>query len=129
MISAEAHAIAGWVAMLCGVLSGSGLGLFFYREDWAGGYGSFRRRMLRLGHISFFGLGLLNVAYGLSRSKIALPDLHATVSSVGFLLGMITMPLCCYLAAWRMRFRHAFPVPVISVFAGILFLLLGWPTS
>lgn len=129
MISAEAHIVAGWIAMLCGVLSGAAIGLFFHRDDWAGGYGSFRRRMLRLGHIAFFGLGLINVGYGLTRGAIALPETHAFLSSLGFLVGLVTMPLCCFLTAWKKPFRHAFPVPVLGVAVGIAFLLLGWPTS
>jgi hypothetical protein len=37
-----------------------GLGLFFHRENWLGGYASHARRMYRLDHISFFELGLVN---------------------------------------------------------------------
>ena len=49
---------AGWLGMLLGVLSGAIIGLFFHREDWMGGYGSYRRRLTRLGHISFFWAGV-----------------------------------------------------------------------
>ena len=31
----------GWVWVLAGFLSGLVLGLFFQRDDWLGGYGSF----------------------------------------------------------------------------------------
>jgi hypothetical protein len=51
--------LVGWVAMLAGVLSGAAIGLFFHQEEWLGGYGAYRRRMTRLGHISLFGLGFL----------------------------------------------------------------------
>jgi hypothetical protein len=54
--------LVGWVGMLGGVISGTLIGLFFKREDWMGGYGWFRRRLTRLGHISFFGLGFLNIS-------------------------------------------------------------------
>ena len=47
----------GWLWILLGFVSGMALGMFFHRENWLGGYGSFKRRMYRLGHISFFGLG------------------------------------------------------------------------
>ena len=40
--------------MLAGVLSGMAMGLFFHQDGWLGGYGSFRRRLLRLGHIAFY---------------------------------------------------------------------------
>jgi len=48
---AHMNILAGWLGVLGGVLSGAVIGLFFHRDDWAGGYGSFSRRMLRLGHI------------------------------------------------------------------------------
>ena len=60
------HINVGWLAMLLGVASGAVIGLFFHREEWAGGYGSYRRRMLRLGHISFFGIGILNFLFAMT---------------------------------------------------------------
>ncbi len=44
-----------WVWMLAGMLSGAVIGLFFHRADWPGGFDSWRRRMVRLGHIAFLG--------------------------------------------------------------------------
>ena len=64
---------AAWLGILAGALAGAVMGLMFHRDDWLGGYSSWRRRMLRLGHIAFFGIGLLNLAFaatamgGLSR--------------------------------------------------------------
>ena len=49
-----------WTGMLLGVVSGAVIGLCFAREDWMGGYSGWRRRLTRLGHISFFGLGFVN---------------------------------------------------------------------
>lgn len=115
--------------MFLGVISGAVIGLFFHREEWMGGYGSFPRRMLRLGHISFFGLGFLNLMFGLTLKAITLPSAQCEVASIGFLLGAVTMPLCCFLTAWKKLFRHLFPVPVMSVAAGIIPLLIGWPVS
>lgn len=129
MITANLHILIGWVAMFLGVISGAVIGLFFHKEEWAGGYGAFRRRMLRLGHISFFGLGFINLLFGLTLQTITLPVLHISISSSGFLIGVITMPLCCFLAAWKKPFRHLFPLPVLSVLAGIIPILLGWPSS
>ena len=46
-----------WLWMLLGFISGTVLGLNFHRENWLGGYASRQRRLYRLGHVSFFGLG------------------------------------------------------------------------
>ena len=62
----EINLLVAWVAILIGLLTGTALGLFFHDESWLGGYGSWRRRLMRLGHISFFGTGFLNLAFILS---------------------------------------------------------------
>jgi hypothetical protein len=127
MNAIELHLFVGWVAMFLGVIAGAGMGLFFHHEKWAGGYGSFRRRMLRLGHISFFGIGFINIIFGLTLQSIEFTDTYVSIASTGFLLGVITMPLCCFLSAWKKPFRHLFPIPVLSVLAGIISILFGWP--
>ena len=124
---ASLNILVGWVAMLSGALSGAVLGLFFDRDGWAGGYGSFRRRMLRLGHISFFGIGFLNLLFGLTLTAVSLPTTHSRIASAGFLVAVIAMPACCFLTAWKKPLRHLFPIPVLAVLAGIIPVLLGWP--
>ena len=52
---------AGWGLILAAFLSGAGIGLAFHRESLWGGYGSFRRRIVRLGHISLAALGMINL--------------------------------------------------------------------
>lgn len=126
MGTSDLHLLIGWIAMLLGVFSGAVIGLFFHIDDWAGGYASFRRRMLRLGHISFFGLGFINLLFGLTLQSISIRAPYVSIASIGFMLGVTTMPLCCYLTAWKRAFRHLFPVPVVSVAAGIVGLLMGW---
>jgi hypothetical protein len=71
----------GWVWILIGFVSGFLLGLGFHRDDWMGGYGSFRRRLIRLGHISFVGLGILNILFALSTPRVALSEPWLSVAS------------------------------------------------
>ena len=52
-----------WLWIFAGFISGALLGLRFQNKDWMGGYTSFPRRLYRLGHISFFGLGLINLLF------------------------------------------------------------------
>jgi hypothetical protein len=65
--------LVGWISMVAGATSGLIVGLFFHKDDWMGGYGSFRRRLIRLGHISFFGIGILNVLFALSVLAVSIP--------------------------------------------------------
>lgn len=118
--------IAGWSAIAAGVLSGAAMGLFFHEEGWLGGYGSFRRRMIRLGHISFFGIGFLNVLFAVSLAHVPVAASLAAPSSTAFVVAAIAMPLCCGLTAWRKPWRHLFPVPVLATMLGIGLLLAGW---
>lgn len=117
--------MAGWLGMLGGVFSGAVVGLFFHREEWMGGYGSYRRRLMRLGHIAFFGLGFLNLMFAATSGQLLLRGWWLAIASWGLIVGAVTMPVCCFLSAWRKPFRHLFPVPVVAVTAGIVSILIG----
>ena len=120
--------IAGWLGMLAGVLSGAVLGLFFHREDWMGGYSSYRRRLARLGHIAFFGLGFLNLIFAATAAQLPLSVDGLAIASWALILGAASMPLCCFLSAWRKPLRHLFPIPVLSITTGLLAIIFGgWP--
>jgi hypothetical protein len=121
--------VGGWLGMLAGVLSGAIIGLFFHREDWMGGYASHRRRLTRLGHISFFGLGFLNLIFAATAGLLNLHGRSLTIASIGLIVAAVTMPICCFLTAWKKPFRHLFPIPVTAATIGILAILLGWRQS
>ncbi len=104
---------AGWWLILAAFATGALLGLGFHREDFLGGYGSFRRRLARLGHIALAALGGLNVLYGLS------PVPADPLPGQLLLAGGIAMPLVCFLSAWKPGFRHLFFIPVVLLVAGV----------
>lgn len=118
---------AGWWLILAAFGSGALIGLGFHREDFLGGYGSFRRRLLRLGHIALAALGMLNLLYGLSPVSLG-SGLRAQLPGWLLIGGAVAMPLVCFLSAWRMPFRHFFFVPVLLLMSAIsLVLLAGLP--
>lgn len=123
--TATLNLLAGWLGIFAGILTGAVLGLFFYQEDWMGGYNSWRRRLTRLGHISFFGLGLLNLMFAATAAQLPLGSHALRLASAGLLLGAVTMPVCCFLSAWRKPLRHLFPIPVLAVAVGVLSILIG----
>jgi len=94
-----------------------------------GGYASFRRRLARLGHISFFGLGFLNLLVAFTNQLIPLPDRAASVAASALIVGAVAMPTCCFLSSWRPSSRHLFAVPVVGVFTGIVATLIGVVTK
>lgn len=109
---------AGWILVLTAFASGAVIGLFFYRDDWLGGYASFRRRILRLGHIALAALGIINVVVGIQQLVLSHP--LSVLGQWTFILGGITMPLVCWLSAWRPGFRHAFFIPVTCLIAAVV---------
>jgi len=115
---------AAWVGILLGFVSGSVLGLFFHDRDWLGGYGSWRRRMARLGHISFFGIAIINLIYALSVQVFHI-QVASSYPSALFVAGAITMPLICFLSAWKKIFRHLFFIPVLCLIIGTLLFFRG----
>ena len=114
----------GWSLLLAGFATGAGIGLFFHRAGFLGGYDSFPRRILRLGHISLPALGIVNVLYSLSPWPEA-GTFHAEVASFGFALGGVTMPTVCFLTAWRKPFRHLFFIPVSALVTAAIATLRG----
>lgn len=112
---------AAWLAILLGFLFGAVQGIFFHNEAWFGGYGSWRRRLMRLGHVSFFGLAFINFAFVFTSSYLHLPS--QPVTSILFIAALVLMPLVCYLAAWKDHFRKLFFLPVGSLLAGAVLLI------
>jgi hypothetical protein len=117
--------LVGWAGVLMGVGSGAAIGLFFHRDEWLGGYGSFRRRMIRLGHLSFFGIGFVNILFALSIDALPLAAGAVRVASIALIIGAITMPVNCLLTAWRGEFRHLFAIPVTAVAVAVGIVCLG----
>ena len=107
-----------WLWILLGFVTGMGLGLFFHHENWLGGYASFKRRMYRLGHISFFGLGAVNLLFWLTLQNMAQPKLLTGMASWAFIVGAVTMPVCCAVMAHFPKAHLIFAVPVVSLIAG-----------
>ena len=117
--------LAGWTSILLGFAAGAVPGLFFWREEWLGGYGSWRRRMVRLAHIAFFGLGFINILFALTVAQFGPLATVDPLHWASWLLvaGNLAMPATCYLAAWRLPLRHLFFIPVTCEVLGVGILL------
>lgn len=115
----------GWGMILTAFITGAAIGLYFHRDDFLGGYASFRRRILRLGHIALAALGMINILFAISTpAGSQSPQMQA--ASICFMIGGATMPGVCFLSAWRAGFRRLFFIPVSAlVAAGILTLQGG----
>lgn len=117
--------VFGWIWILAGFLSGLALGLGFHHDEWMGGYGSFRRRLVRLGHISLVGLGILNILFAGAAPRLALGPGPLALASWSFIVGGVAMPACCGLMAWRRGLHLLFGVPVASLLLGASLTVAG----
>lgn len=118
----------GWLWILLGFASGALMGLRFVDEDWLGGYASLRRRLFRLGHISFFGLGIINLFFSFTIDAVGRPNPRvADFASAAFVLGGVLMPVCCVILALRPSVRPAllFAPPVSCLLAGGAFTFIS----
>jgi hypothetical protein len=88
---------AAWIGFLLGCLAGMVPGMFFHNREWLGGYASWRRRMIRLAHVAFFGIGLLNLSFALTAKVLDL-DKGLLPASILLIVGGAAMPLVCYLS-------------------------------
>lgn len=113
-----------WLWMLLGFLSGMVMGMFFQREHWLGGYASFRRRLYRLGHVSFFGLGAVNLLFYFTAQSFTGNGEVLAIASLAMIAGGISMPLCCLIVAHFPKTKMLFAFPVVALIAaGALTLL------
>jgi hypothetical protein len=114
----QLNLVFAWLWIVLGFASGMLLGTKFHQEDWLGGYTSHRRRLYRLGHISFFGLGAVNFMFWLTARALPFAPGARLFASAAFALGAFTMPLCCFLMAHWPRTRMWFAIPVGSLLTG-----------
>lgn len=114
-----------WLWILLGFVSGMVLGMFFHDEKWLGGYASHKRRMYRLGHISFFGLGVVNLFFYFTARLFDAAAPLLPVAAWAFMVGAVSMPVCCVIMAHRPKAHLIFSLPVISLILGGTLTLLS----
>ncbi|MBM3216444.1 hypothetical protein FJZ36_16205 [Candidatus Poribacteria bacterium] len=124
----------GWAWMSFGFITGMVMGLRveqfgFHRAPegptWLGGYDSVQRRLLRLAHVAFIMLPVLNILYGQHIDDAALPDGWKLVGSSAMIFGAVGIPLLCLLAVWKHRAKWFLGVPATAVLVGNLILAAG----
>jgi hypothetical protein len=113
---------AGWILLLAAFISGSVIGLFFHNESWWGGYASFRRRIVRLGHISLAALGMVNLLFA---ATVPVVNSKQKIASILLVVGAVSMAGTCFLSGWKKSLRHLFVIPVVSLVVAVILILLG----
>lgn len=115
----------GFTSLLLGVVSGMILGLWSFGgplpvPEGIGGYDELARRFLRLGHIAFFGLGLINLAIAGHSSRLNFSPASRRRALRLINLGNIGLPPLLLAAAWQPVLLYLMPIPVCCVFAALV---------
>lgn len=121
----EINVIFGWVWICLGFIVGMTLGLWVEGENWLGGYASVARRYLRLGHVAFIALPIINVLYG---KELAIVDLSESARYAGsylMIFGAVGVPITCISAAFIRKTRYFLPLPASAILVGTIILVIG----
>ena len=125
MISGQINILFGWAWMCIGFVSGMTLGLWAEGEQWLGGYASVTRRYLRLAHVAFIALSVINILYGKELGSVALPSHIENIGSALMIFGAAGVPLACISAAFFRKTRYLLPLPASALLIGTIILIIG----
>jgi hypothetical protein len=121
----QINIVFGWVWMGIGLIFGMILGMWAEGEEWLGGYASLERRYLRLAHVAFIALSLINILYGKELGAVDLPISIKHTGSYLMIFGTAGVPLTCICAAFFRKTKYFLPVPAVAVLGGTSILAIG----
>jgi hypothetical protein len=115
----------GWLSTCLGVISGSIMGLWsfdgpFAVPAWLGEYDQTSRRLARLGHIAFFGLGILNVLVAGELRRSGLGFWGRRTASWAMNFGNVFLPLTLFAAAAYRPLKYGMGAPVLAVLLALV---------
>ena len=108
-----------------GLMAGMGLSLVAQHDGGWGGYGSFRRRAARLGHVAAVMLPLMAGFYALVLQDFGNDPTWAGWGAWLWIAGGATLSLTLFGAAWRRALRWLLPIPATAVVAGAICLAVS----
>jgi hypothetical protein len=115
----------GWLWLLMGIFEAAIIGMFVFNSDWLGGYTSLIRRFIRLSHIAFMALSIVNILYGFCLPLTTLSGTLRKIGSYCMILAAITMPIICILSAFYLNFKSLFVLPVIFFLTAVVIIVIG----
>ena len=128
--SGAANRWIGWTCMAAGVGTGLVLGLWSFDgpvsvPEWIGEYGSTARRLIRLGHIAFIGLAILNILLSRELSRLHLSAVAKRTTAILMNIGNVFLPLTLFAAAAIPSLKYVMPVPASCVLVTMILAALG----
>lgn len=122
----------GWLWILTGIVLGAVMGMWSFNgplQSPLGDYASLPRRLLRLSHIAFIALAMINILYGYEIDKINLKDKFKKIGSKSMIYGAVLMPVLLLAAVFYEPVKYFTVIPAFLVIIGLLVIVRGkaWP--
>jgi len=123
-ITGDLNRTVGWSSLVAGAASGILLGLWSFDGPvevprWLGEYPDTSRRLVRLGHIAFFGVGILNILLSHELARTSLGAVARRIASVSLNLGNVFLPLVLIAAGAVRPVKYLLPVPALCVLLAV----------
>ena len=118
----------GWLWILVGIFVGAIMSMWSFNGPFVspvGDYDSLPRRMLRLSHIAFIALAMINILYGYEIDKVKLKEKFKRLGSSFILYGAILMPLVLMGAVFYENLKYFAVVPIFLIIISLIIILAG----
>lgn len=119
-----------WWSLALGAATGLLLGLWsfdgpFPTPAFLGAYDETARRLARLGHIAFFGLGFINLFLAAELPRLALTDRVRRLAARAMNFGNLGLPITLFAASAYAPLKYAMSIPATSVLLALVLTAYG----
>jgi len=107
-------------SLLLGAVSGLVIGLWSFggplpEPAWVGGYSELPRRLIRLGHIALFALGMINLMLARQHADFGLPERTTRLALAAMNIGNLLMPALLFVTVFLPAMKYLLAVPALAV--------------
>jgi hypothetical protein len=122
--------VVGWTSLAAGVGVGLVMGLWSFDGPlqppaWIGEYTDTSRRLVRLGHIAFLGLGFIDILIERELVRSALGRAGRAIASWSMVIGNVLLPIALFGAAAYRPLKYLMVIPATSVFLALVLAAYG----
>ncbi|MBD3252714.1 hypothetical protein GF386_03220 [Candidatus Pacearchaeota archaeon] len=118
----------GWLWIMIGIIVGAVIGMWSFNGPLAsplGNYTSLARRMIRLSHIAFIALAIINILYGYEIDKTKLKTKLKKIGSWFMIYGTILMPVLLIISAFLESIKYLTVIPTILISISLFIIIIG----
>ena len=122
--------VVGWASLAAGVGVGLVMGLWSFdgplqTPAWIGEYTDTSRRLVRLGHIAFLGLGFIDILIERELVRSSLGRAGRAIASWSMVIGNVLLPIALFGAAAYRPLKYFMAIPATSVFLALVLAAYG----